>query len=77
MISHVKIVILTHIVEIKRLKVKYIVNLWIKHLYLKDKVPCPAVSFKKRFYCIHIAKEIIAFACDLKLFMEILIFMFD
>ena len=30
MISHVKIVILTHIVEIRRLKVKYIVNLWIK-----------------------------------------------
>ena len=27
-ISHVKIVILTHIVEIRRLKVKYIVNLW-------------------------------------------------
>ena len=30
LISHVKIVILTHIVEIRRLKVKYIVNLWIK-----------------------------------------------
>ena len=30
MISHVKIVILTRIVEIRRLKVKYIVNLWIK-----------------------------------------------
>ena len=29
-ISHVKIVILTRIVEIRRLKVKYIVNLWIK-----------------------------------------------
>ena len=30
MISHVKIVILTRFVEIRRLKVKYNVNLWIK-----------------------------------------------
>ena len=45
MISHVKIVILTHIVEIKRLKVKYIVNLWIKYTSIqgtKCRVPlCP------------------------------------
>ena len=45
MISHVKIVILTHIVEIRRLKVKYIVNLWIKDTSIqgtKCRVPlCP------------------------------------
>ena len=44
-ISHVKIVILTHIVEIRRLKVKYIVNLWIKDTSIqgtKCRVPlCP------------------------------------
>ena len=45
MISHVKILILTHIVEIRRLKVKYIVNLWIKDTSIqgtKCRVPlCP------------------------------------
>ena len=45
MISHIKIVILTHIVEIRRLKVKYIVNLWIKDTSIqgtKCRVPlCP------------------------------------
>ena len=45
MISHVKIVILTHIVERRRLKVKYIVNLWIKDTSIqgtKCRVPlCP------------------------------------
>ena len=44
-ISHVKIVILTHIVEIRRLKVKYIVNLWIKDTSIQGtnwRVPlCP------------------------------------
>ena len=44
-ISHVKIVILTHTVEIRRLKVKYIVNLWIKDTSIqgtKCRVPlCP------------------------------------
>ena len=44
-ISHVKIVILTRIVEIRRLKVKYIVNLWIKDTSIqgtKCRVPrCP------------------------------------
>ena len=54
MISHVKIVILTRFVEIRRLKVKYNVNLWIKDTYSRDKVLCLAVSFKKRFYCIYI-----------------------
>ena len=44
-ISHVKIVILTHIVERRWLKVKYIVNLWIKDTSIqgtKCRVPlCP------------------------------------
>ena len=45
MISHVKIVILTRFVEIRRLKVKYNVNLWIKDTSIqgtKCRVPlCP------------------------------------
>ena len=44
-VSHIKIVILTHIEEMRRLKVKYIVNLWIKDTSIqgtKYRVPlCP------------------------------------
>ena len=45
MVSHIKIVLLTHIEEMRGLKVKYIVNLWIKDTSIqgtKCRVPlCP------------------------------------
>ena len=45
MVSHIKIVLLTHIEVIRGLKVKYIVNLWIKDTSIqgtKCRVPlCP------------------------------------
>ena len=47
-ISHVKIVILTHIVEIRRLKVKYIVNLWIKDTSIKGTKCCVPLCPLKR-----------------------------
>ena len=44
-VSHIKIVLLTHIEEMRGLKVKYIVNLWIKDTSIqgtKCRVPlCP------------------------------------
>ena len=48
MISHVKIVILTHIVEIRRLKVKYIVDLWIKDTSIQGTNSCAPLCPLKR-----------------------------
>ena len=48
MISHVKIAILTHIVEIRRLKVKYIVNLWIKNTSIQGTNCCVPLGPLKR-----------------------------
>ena len=48
-----KIVILTHIERDKKFKSKIHCQPLDKgHLYSMDKVHCPAVSFKKRFYSI-------------------------
>ena len=48
MISHVKIVILTRIVEIRRLKVKYNVNLWIKDTSIQGTKCCVPLCPLKR-----------------------------
>ena len=53
-ISHVKIVILTHIVEIRRLKVKYIVNLWIKDTSIKGTKCCVPLCPLKRGSTVYI-----------------------
>ena len=58
MISHVKIVILTHIVEIRRLKVKYIVNLWIKDTSIQGTKCCVPLCPLKRGSTVYVRKGV-------------------